>query len=544
MKISLDNLRGELPAVDPILLPETNATIARNCRLHTGAIQPLRAPKDYGTVQKSGTQQSIYRFDAEPGDMSSGQIFTWPEVVDVVRGPVRENTQKLTYYTGDVYPKVTDEQLALTGTEYPGGSYRLGVPAPASTPTAEVTGVASDDPADVRSRDYVVTWLAQLGSLLMESPPSAPTAVVDVSGDQVVELTAFPVVPTGNYNMTGLRVYRRITSGQSQQFFKVTDLPVDTPEWTDTLGTAEISSTVLQSQYWDMPPDDLHSLGVLPNGFLFGASGQDVCVSEAYRPHAWNPFNRVPVGERVMGTGQVNGAIVALTSRNPYIISGTNPSALSAQEVFLSQGCVSKRSIMSGGFGCVYASPDGLVLVSGNGSGLFTDQVLDQDQWQALNPASMLGAMYENQYLGFYNDGTTTGALMIDPQNQERGVVFTDQTVDAVYRDGLADSLFVVQGDQIRLWDDGVALTYLWRSKPFVFTMPVTMTAGRVLADDYANVRLRLIVDDLVRHEQVVNSQDAFRMPAGYAGRVVYLEVTGRSVVRRIEVAESVSELS
>lgn len=545
MKISIgtQGFRGEMPGVDPTLLPENNATVARNCRLLTGAIMPLRAPLDYGVVQKSGTQQSIYRYNAVAGDMNSGSIFTWPEVVDMVRGPVRENTQELSYFTGDAYPKLTDSSLATTGSVWPGGAYRLGVPAPASVPTVTVEGAASDDAADVRSRDYVVTYLAQLGSLVMEGAPSLATAIVDVSGAQTVKLTNLPLVPTGNYNITGLRLYRRVTSGQNQNFLRVTDLPIGTSEWTDSVPDASIPGDLLVSQLWDVPPADLHSLGALANGFLFGASGSDICVSEAFRPHAWNPFARVPLGERIVGTGQFNGAIVAITGRNPYVISGTNPAALSAQEVFISQGGVSKRSIVSGQFGCVYASPDGLVLLSGQGSGVFTDQLMTRDQWQALNPSTLLGAVHEEQYVGFYNNGTPQG-FIFDPDNRERGFIFTDQAVDAAYRDGLGDSLWVVQGDQVRLWDQGTPLTYRWRSRPFVFTAQVTMTAGRVLADEYSDLTYRLIVDDVVRHEQAVTSAQPFRMPSGYGGRVVQVEVEGMGVVRQLEAAESVSELT
>lgn len=544
MKISIgtQGFRGEMPGVDPTLLPDNNATIAFNCRLLTGALMPLRAPLDYVTVQKSGIQQSLYRYNAVAGDMNSGSIFTWPEVVDMVRGPVRENTQELSYFTGDAYPKITDESLATEGSVWPGNAYRLGIPAPAVVPALAKQGTPSDDAADVRSRDYVVTYLAQLGSLVMESAPSLATAIVDISGDESVTLSSLPMAPSGNYNVTGLRVYRRVTSGQNQNFLRITDLPIGTSEWTDTIADADIPGDLLTSQLWDMPPADLHSLGVLANGFLFGASGSDICVSEAYRPHAWNPFSRVPLGERIIGTGQLNGAIVAVTGRNPYVISGTNPTALSAQEVPISQGGVSKRSIVSGGFGCVYASPDGLVLVSGQGSGVFTDKQMTRDQWQALNPSSLLGAMHEEQYLGFYHNGTPRG-FIFDPENPERGFIFTDQAVDAAHRDGLGDSLWVVQGGQVRLWDKGMPLKYRWRSRPFVYTAHVTMTAGRVLADDYSNITFRLIVDGVIRHEQVVADNRPFRMPSGYGGRVVHLEVEGSSVVRQLEAAESVSEL-
>ena len=543
MTIRIDRFQGELPGIDPVQLPENNAAVAFNCRLETGAIKPLRAPVDYADVTKAGVQKSLYRFNPEPGDMASGSIFTWPDVVDVVRTPVRENQEDIICYTGDAYPKITNADEALSGAILPANAYQLGLDGPAQAPTVAVEGTPSEDVADQRSRDYVVTYLFQLGSYVMESAPTIPTEILDISGDQTVRLTDLPPAPGGNINVTGLRLYRRVTSGQNQRFFRVTDLAIGATEYVDSVTESELSSDVLISTLWDRPPGDMHSLGVLPNGFLFGASGQEVCVSESYRPHAWNAFNRVPVGEKVIGTGQLNGAIVALTARNPFLITGSNPSALTAIEIEIMQGVSSKRSIVSGIFGCAYASPDGLVLVSQQGSGVVTDEIIRRDEWQAYNPSSLLGAMFEGEYVGFFDNGTPQ-AFILDPEDKQKGFTFTDQHATAAYHDPLADSLFVIQGDKVRLWDSGAALTYRWRSKPFVFNQSMTMTAGRVLAEDYNDITYRLIVDGVQRHEQTVTNNRPFRMPSGYAGRSVQIEVEGTSVIQALEAAPTVSELA
>ena len=151
--------------------------------------------------------------------------------------------------------------------------------------------------------------------------------------------------------------------------------------------------------------------------------------------------------------------------------------------------------------------------------------------------------MFEGEYAGFFDNGTPQ-PFILDPEDKQKGFTFTDQHATAAYHDPLADSLFVIQGDKVRLWDSGAALTYRWRSKPFVFNQSMTMTAGRVLAEDYNDITYRLIVDGVQRHEQTVTNNRPFRMPSGYAGRSVQIEVEGTSVIQALEAAPTVSELA
>ena len=50
-----------------------------------------------------------------------------------------------------------------------------------------------------------------------------------------------------------------------------------------------------------------------------------------------------------------------------------------------------------------YASPDGLVGLSPGGSAVVTESLFDKFTWQDTGPADLLGSMYENKYVGFYN---------------------------------------------------------------------------------------------------------------------------------------------
>ena len=581
MKLLFNRFLGEVPQADPALLPQSNATRAWNVRLERGTLEPFHEPAFYREASKPSDQLSIYRFAPVAGDAESGWMFSWDAVVDCVPGPVAGNTQHLTYWTGEDWPRYTDNSIGTGNGVLPNASYKLGVPAPEFAPHAERTYEPPDEPVQPLppeepdtsddedpdepdepeepeepdtdasteiDRDYVLTFIHQLGSLEMESAPSPPSRIVTVPAEPGfgVRLTNIAQMPSGPYPAGSKRLYRRIYSGGLTQFALVTELGANDFEYEDTAPDAEIPGDLLISENFYEPLEDMHSLGVLTNGIMYGASGNDVCISEPYLPHAWSPFARYPLPNDVVGLGQSDSNIVAVTLKNPYIITGFNPSNMNVVELKMDQGCLSKRSIVSGLFGCIYASPDGLVIITGGASRTLTDGLITQKQWQALNPASMISAVNEDLLIVSFTqlDGTK-GSFILDPQQIEAGIRFTDQYFTAHYHDGLLDSLLIYDPEQqaIALWDEGDTLPYTWRSRQNIMPTLTCFTAARVEAHSYENLTFRMYVNDQLLHEQHVTDNRMFRMPSGYLCRKIQLEITGTDEVQQICIAEAPYEL-
>ena len=578
MKLTFSQLLGEIPKADSSLLSQQHAVYAYDVRLDRGTLRPFRQSQFYRNASKPNDQLSIYRFAAVPGNPESGWMFSWDVVVDVVRGPIADNVQDLTYWTGEEFPKYCDNSIGTGDGVLPANFYKLGVPAPefgpigtmkalpeppSTNPPDEPDPVPAEDPPPDETdpkepepalgdastevdRDYVVTFLQQLGELVMEGPPSDPSNIVTVPSGAGVNLHNIAEPPSGPYPWTGKRLYRRIYSGGTTRLVLVAELVMGTTEYFDQLSDSEIPGDWLASTNFYEPPENLHSLGVLSNGILFGGKDNDICLSEPYLPHAWNPFYRYPVPHKIVGMGQADNQIVAVTEKNPYLLVGTNPGAMSSVELKIDQGCLSKRSIVSGSFGCCYASPDGLIMISNKGSGLVTGDLMTRDQWQELNPKSIIGAFNEGMYIGTYQmDNGQHGTFMFDPANKEAGLRRVSQRFTAAYHDGLMDSLIVYDPaqDAICLWDQGDGLVYNWISKANYFPMPICMTAVRIEADSYNDLTLRLHTGIGVTHEVQITSNQCHRLPAGYRDRLVQLEMTGTDTVRMICVAESPSEL-
>ncbi len=542
MRMHLSGFGGELPRLDATALPDSSATVARNVDLDNGVLAPMKGLAIVKAPTQAGVLQTLYRYNPTPGDDHSGHWFEWVDTVDICPAPIRSNNQAIVCYTGDLYPRVTDRDIATGVGILPAHSYRLGVPAPAFVVEAQAGEGGDGDPAYQFERDYVVTQVCQLGGLLMEGPPSNPSTVLTLSSGQTVNISGIAGIPTGNYNLHSKRLYRRRVSNGQGSYQLVAELPAGQGTFTDNLDDSLIPGDDLLSQNWYPPPDTLHSIGALPNGLLYGADGNDVLVSEAYRIHAWNPFARYPCNYPVIGVGQVGNTIVAVTAENPFIISGINPTAMSATEVKIGQGCLSKQSIVSGPFGVAYASPDGIVVANGQSVGVVSDNVFSREQWRDLNPPSIVASHLDNRYIFSYTKvNGESGGYIFDPKSPQAGLIHFDQPFSAAYKDGLADGLFIFAGGQIQRFEAGNDLTYLWRSKIWN-TRPRSFGCARIEAASYNNLTFTLYRDGQQVMSELITSDRAFRLPAG-RGSQWQCEISGTDTVYSVTVADSMTEL-
>lgn len=155
MRYSIANFSGVVPKQSPELLADNQAQVASNARLWTGTLEPFVAPSTIKTGI-SGTRTSLYRFGQDTaGD--TNYWFTWDAHVHVAKGPIAGDVTERTYFTGDGYPRVTNNELALSSQPYPGASYKLGVPNPSAAPSATVNGPANIKTVSVtRSSDGTI----------------------------------------------------------------------------------------------------------------------------------------------------------------------------------------------------------------------------------------------------------------------------------------------------------------------------------------------------------------------------------------------------
>jgi hypothetical protein len=426
-------------------------------------------------------------------------------------------------------------------------------------------GVA--DSGTLESRVYVFTWVANESGLVMESMPSPASATLDVYPGGSVLLTNFGTAPTSNgYLATGVRIYRA-TAGV-YLFVAEQTLAEGAISYNDTKD-ADALGEPCPSLTWEEPPtvgtgaseQFLTGLINLPNGMMAGFIGRDVYFCEPYRPYAWPSGYSQTVDFPVVGLGRLDTTLVVLTTGTPYLMQGSAPEFINVVKSDVEQACVSKRSIVSMGGAVLYASPDGLVMLSPSGSKVITAERYDREDWQAFNPSSIHAYGHDNLYVAFYTQGDgTKGGFVVDLALGQMTLhsigLGADVDILGGYRDLRNDMLYLVNANrQIVKYRGGAARVGKWRSK--IFSMPqitgfscaqveaqgFTDGAGNVIAAYPSGGACRVYCDGSLIHTQTLTSRAPFRLPA-VQGRDWEVEVDVKAEIFNIVIAQAMSEIA
>jgi hypothetical protein len=545
MKLQVRSYLGMRPSRSADLLAPGEAQVAANVRLTAGELRPLNGLGSTLVTLTGDTVRSIYRF----GQSVSSEVLYWFQStgdVDYVKGPIDNDTVERTYFTDGSFPKKTDSTLATAGAPYPSASYAMGVPAPATAPSLSVSGTATDPDSDVETLVYVMTYVSSWGE---EGPPSAASAAVSFQDGQTVNLTALAVAPGSgahgeNYNITGKRLYRLATGSQGGSYQLVNtsaDIGIATTTYNDTLSTDDLGE-VLETTGWLEPLYNMVGLRGGPNGIMAGFVGNSVCFSVPEAPYAWPVAYRYSTDAPIVAIEWFDQSLFVGTQQGIYIFTGADPSSMTSTKLPVAQSVVSKRSVVPMLGGVFFASPDGLMRIDASGIKNVTDEIMTRDDWQAYTPSSISAYESDNRYIAFYDNGTQAGMIF------SFGAVPTFSTTSvyatAGFRDKKADALFLVtSGNTIKKFDVGSALTLTWTSGVFHIPSDECMACASVDASAYP-VTFKLYADGALKHTETVANRYAFRLPSGYRSKRYYFTMEGTSIVRDVEIATSMAELT
>jgi len=528
--------KGVAPRAEPRLLQDNQAQVATNCKLWHGSLRPLLVNLAVATtLTKPGTIQTIHRFGHDIAS-DTQYWFHWASDVNVCRGQIFGDAAERTYYTDGTLPKVTDNALALSGggTDYPNVSYALGIPAPVTAITATPAGTGS---GIAETRVYTYTFVSGWGE---EGKPQASGSVAaDVLPGQTVDLSTMDGAPTGAYNIVAKRIYRSMLG----EFVFVAEIPVAQVTYNDAIDGENLGEA-LPSLTYNMPPAALTGLTSLPNGMMAGFVGKDLYFCEPYKPHAYPLGYVMTFDYDIVALGATDTTLIVLTKGMPYAVQGTHPSNMAQVVLNSPQSCVSKRSVAFMAGGVVYASPDGMFITNGGAEPVnLTEQIFTNSEWRSFfKPDSIHGYVYDDKYIGFYNNGTTSGGFVIDPRKGD--FTMLDWYATAGYYDPQRDALFLVVAGALVKFDEGATYqTAVWRSKIFYSPHAINLGAVRVEAAAYP-VSLQVFADGASIGIFSITSKFPQRLPSGFMANTWEFEVTSVVEVFSVAMAQSMTELS
>jgi hypothetical protein len=471
------------------------------------------------------------------------------------------------YWTDSAYPKLSWDAIAfVVGPAYPDTNYRLGVPAPAAAPTVVVSGTP-DENEESFDMAYVYTYVTADGR---EGPPSDPSAIdYDVTDNQTQSLSGLSVLtgshPTGAGSVK--RIYRSNAGTNNAAFQYVGEVPMATTTFVDTL-TADLLQEVIPSSDWTGPPDDdsathpdgpLQGLCNMGSGIMAGFVKNTVWFSEPYLPHAWNVNNTITIPHEIVAITPTLKGLVVGTTGVPYLMQGSDPSAILDVPLNSKQSCVSAKSMVSMDGYALYASPDGLVLVDGTEVILATRGTHDRDDWQAISPETIRAFYWERRYVAFYEitPGVTFGGFIFDPAGGKNLYTTHDQWYENGWSDLEDDTLYLLEDattPEIHAFNPsgGANLTWQWWSKAYEVPAQTSMSCFQVASDGAVTITVSgdgtdVMTDRVIPYGTAAEqyaARDAHRMPAATSiYQTVRIEISGSEKCDYFKLATSVEEL-
>lgn len=527
MKIKIPTFKGVVPLADPRLLSPEVATEAVNCRFERGNLEPY---KNWvaDTTPIEANAQSLFRY-------ADAFWFSWDLDVDVILSPTIDDDKNTVIWTGDLlYPRIGYNSNVTGNLTPPNVSYQLGVPAPSSPLVIEIVNNEQDDEdtENDETRFYVYTYVTENGE---EGAPSAASNETTLLSTSATANITIPAMAANNSNVTQLRLYRTGTTLDSSDFFLVTTLPIATANYSDS--AVKVQSITLNTIDFDMPPENLQGLTLLPNGIAVGFFDKTICFSESFLPYAMPIGYRQTTEHKIVGIGVTGNSVVVTTDGNPYIFSGVSPNNMSSIKLEEKQACVSKRSVVDMGDYVIYASPDGLVAASSQSTKLLTESLIRRDQWQEkYNPETIHAGQFEGKYMGFYSG---TSGFIFDPRTQT--FVDLDFYATAMFNDLKKDQLTLAVGGGLKVWDADVTNKTLRWKKRFELNGKILPSCAKVETDNRDSLSFKLWVDGVLKMDANPASETFWLPPL--RGDYFEIEVSSDTAIRGIVLAEEMRAL-
>jgi hypothetical protein len=442
--------RGVSPPTPPQMLSEGMASVAHDVNLQHGTLKPWRELKAVAQLPETTLTVESYGCCNFPFDACVSVARWLPDCPRL-------------YITGRMpYPEIAAINWDTCSLDYA----RLGIPMPLTTPLVSYITVP-DKSIETALRTYMFTYVNWLGE---ESAPSFPSSELAVNDGQAVTVSGWAAQPP-EYRVEKVRIYRRATG-----FRTGTEKEQDVA--TDFLYLDEVGIGVGEVRE---PPANLRGITAVDGtAVLCGYVGNKLYFTKNHQPWNWPAELELTLDDNIVHIAQDDGELFASTTGKPYNIEGAPTCGdrpcrpvTSADYPFPDIGCGYAHAAIVTPFGMVYASTDGLILVSKTSPPtVLTEAVLAADDWAALRPDTARLAYYKGYIICV--TAVVSFMLLIDTATYRTAAqvaamsTLSDTPVDMVRSDS-GELLFLSDTGMLSQWNAGETLRpYRWVSAPFI----------------------------------------------------------------------------
>lgn len=387
---------------------------------------------------------------------------------------------------------------------------------------------------DIYDRSYVWTYVYQNGE---ESPISQISDEAKIYPETEASLTLIgdATPPTGV-------IYKNIYCTDIDQFRFLGQI-----DGTETTFTDNVSSTALGEEMlvYQNAPSNMNGITIASQGFCIGWRGKDVFFSESFLPYAWDDRWTLNFPHDIVSCVAVSGEIYVLTTGVPYLLIGYHPSELTPSALPFNQACSNKKAVANIGNTVLYASPDGLVSLTGSNAKLITSDLYTRSEWQDLGPTTMRLGTHDDQVYIF----TDSSTYILNTRAAGIGITRTDIIADAIYEDIEQDILYFYNSTDeyiSSIHTNSSDSTYIWRSKEYDFKKRTHLSCAKIVADSYNDLTLKLYADGDYSSpilSKSITSNKAFRLPYTGSYTTCSYELTGTDIVHSVQIGTNMKEL-
>ena len=445
--VKIDTFGGLQPRLDPTALGDTQATVARNCRLHTTKLNPIKKPRsvtDMAIRLENGLTdvRGAKTIHIWTRGQNVRDVIAWPGIVQIAPSNINDDDRFRLFVTGET--GISDENgenqpcvfvSSKGGKTYdrhplykeipPAVEMRYWTENDAATTTVELDSstvrhtyffqtfvdeygyesgqseVATDTDGNMVEFDYnnnqKVTWLGI----------SRKTATFTIP-DWVVARRLYMSVAGETSDTVRFVCEQKITAGADGAFEQKQKININDENVAEE--APNITST----------PADLVWMTQMPGNFYVGflrSNPRCVCFSDISLPTSFPDAYRYTIRDFAIGIAVAGNTAFVLTKGYPWAISGTSPEGMTAAQIVSEQACVSARSICAFEGRVYYASQDGICVLAEDSlnATVLTRAYWDKVSWSALNPSSCIMTSYDNALFCWFTqaDGTRR-AFIVD----------------------------------------------------------------------------------------------------------------------------------
>lgn len=475
--IKIDAFGGIQPRLDDTALGDSQATVAKNCRLQTTKLNPIRealAVTDMPIRLENGLRdvkgaQTICIWTRGDGVRD---VIAWPGIVRIAPSNINDDDRFRLFVTGET--GVRDENgedqpcvfvSSKNAKTYDRHPLYKDLPPPVSVSywtEANPEGVSSVelDAATIRHTYFFQTFVDEYGYESGQSEVATDSdgnmIEFDYNNNQKINWKGIARM-SADYTIPDWVVARRLYMSVAGDTSDTVRFICEQKITEGTQGAFEMKLKINindedvseEAPSITSTPVDLTWMTQMPGNFYVGfrrSNPRCVCFSDVSLPTSFPDAYQYTIRDFAIGIAVAGNTAFVLTKGYPWALSGTAPEGITAAQIVSEQACVSARSICSFEGKVYYASQDGICVLAENSlnATVVTRAYWDKVSWEKLNPSSCMMAAYDNALFCYFTleDGTHRayvidfdigGNPIITEHDDYASCVFTDVENDKLY---------------------------------------------------------------------------------------------------------------